>query len=215
MLDTGTRGSVSICKESSPRWPESWVASLANGPTHLAESSTKAIDFRAAGTWHVAHVHGGKEQLFASKVAADDIVSYVPSELVSVLVRRRERGREGEQRRIVRPRIFFSAYAFFAGGADAIYAAKSTGLVWGVIPVARQEKLIVQLQAFDEVFRAGKIAKIHPELITGVECRVKIGRPFAMREGILSRKDDRFYLPIFTLGQMCETEISPDDIEPI
>lgn len=181
----------------------------------LADVIEPAVDFlNVTGVWRVAHVMGRREQTFVNRLADKGITVFLP---VTYRIRRRHRREPGRRHEIVKERIphpLIPRYAFFAGDDEAVDAAWATDLMYGMIPCKDTDRLANELDALKCYAEDRRDRIIVTHISAGERCMVKRPHALAGKIGILKIENGKFYLPIDILGQMVETEIEPEFLEP-
>lgn len=114
-------------------------------------------------------------------------------------------------------RPLFASYLFFAGGWDAINAAREAGRLYrgGIIKIKNQIETVRQLKSI-EMALALNPALGAIELKIGQRVRVVRG-PFQGQIAHVQKikGNSRVVLPMATLGQAVDAEIDCADVEPI
>jgi transcription antitermination factor NusG len=165
-----------------------------------------------AGQWWIAQTHPQRERRFAAAMASAGVGYFLP---LQNYYRRYDHRRGIEWRLMERP--LFPRYVFFAGDAGARYEATCTGMVFHIIDVVRQAKLVEELATVELALAHDPFTLSVPgTLKAGVLCRVTSG-PYKNYEGSVDFFDGRHHLVIRleTMGQSVAVTIEPSHVESL
>ena len=211
VLDNAMDSGVDSCP-TLPIDTRKRVSPGAVGTPDLARIIRNSVDFRTGEIWHTAQVTGRQEITFSEKMKKAGYRAYTPMERVTSYVKRREKGRDGEARKLEYDRAMWSKYSFFAGGYDAIYAAKSTNFLQMIVPDVHQRKLVNQLETLAKQLMQDDHQIVTDEIESGAWYRLIWPHAFAGYIGIAAVVDDRVTLEIDIFGDKRPIEITKPEL---
>ncbi len=158
------------------------------------------------GPWWVAHTKARAEKAAAHQLVKAEIGYFLPMvERVTISGGRKRRGMQP----------LFTSYFFFAGDANARYAALATNQLCQVIAVTDQERFVAELSDIERALTSGISIDQYAFAAIGNKCRVRSG-PLQGVTGTVIRRDNhtRLVLMVSMLGKGASLEIDADLLEP-
>jgi transcription antitermination factor NusG len=206
VLDGASRKSVTSVRPSSliqPFSPRNLGAEFAAvGRPLVAETPeiTLVTDlFDTVDPWYAVRVQGRREERFVALMVANGIPVFYPTMVVRERERRREPGRRHEHRYAKVRRPLWRGYCFIAADDDGIYAAKSTNIIYTILPAKDQSRLRSSLRSISDW--VGRDDPMERYIRPGSRCRVT-GGAFENFEGTwVAQKGGRGHLLCTFAGQ--------------